>query len=223
MTPGASFCSSATSATAIKLRELTRAFRECVGRADAPVLIDQEGGRVQRMGPPHWRAYPAAAAIEAGLEPSRGRGRRASRRAPDRPRSGARSGSPSIARRCSTSPSRGPTPRSARAPSPSGPSGSRRWAGRSPRGCSPAASCPSSSTCRAMAGRASDSHHELPVVDAPRDELAARFRALRRAQRPADGDDARMSSTPPSTRSVRRPRRRSSFGRSCAAKSGSTA
>jgi beta-N-acetylhexosaminidase len=48
---------------------LTRAFRECVGRADAPVLIDQEGGRVQRMGPPHWRAYPAAAAIEAGLEP----------------------------------------------------------------------------------------------------------------------------------------------------------
>jgi beta-N-acetylhexosaminidase len=50
---------------------LTRAFRECVGRADAPVLIDQEGGRVQRMGPPHWRAYPAAAAIEAGLEPSR--------------------------------------------------------------------------------------------------------------------------------------------------------
>src|SRR5271166_5027017 len=50
---------------------LTRAFRECVGRADAPVLIDQEGGRVQRMGPPHWRAYPAAAAIEAGLEPIR--------------------------------------------------------------------------------------------------------------------------------------------------------
>ena len=50
---------------------LTRAFRECVGRADAPVLIDQEGGRVQRMGPPHWRAYPAAAAIEAGLEPFR--------------------------------------------------------------------------------------------------------------------------------------------------------
>jgi beta-N-acetylhexosaminidase len=52
-------------------RELARSFRECVGRADAPVLVDQEGGRVQRMGPPHWRAYPAAAAIEAGLEPSR--------------------------------------------------------------------------------------------------------------------------------------------------------
>jgi beta-N-acetylhexosaminidase len=54
-----------------QVRELTRSFRECVGRADAPVLVDQEGGRVQRMAPPHWRAYPAAAAIEAGLEPSR--------------------------------------------------------------------------------------------------------------------------------------------------------
>ena len=53
-----------------QLRALTRSFRACVGRADAPVLIDQEGGRVQRMGPPHWRAYPAAAALEAGLPPS---------------------------------------------------------------------------------------------------------------------------------------------------------
>src|SRR3569833_1053346 len=25
---------------------------------DAPVLIDQEGGRVQRLGPPHWPVYP---------------------------------------------------------------------------------------------------------------------------------------------------------------------
>ena len=54
-----------------QVRELTRSFRECVGRAEAPVLIDQEGGRVQRMAPPQWRAYPAAAAIEAGLQPSR--------------------------------------------------------------------------------------------------------------------------------------------------------
>ena len=28
---------------------------------DAPVLIDQEGGRVQRLGPPHWPIYPAGA------------------------------------------------------------------------------------------------------------------------------------------------------------------
>src|SRR6195952_4065867 len=41
-----------------QLRALTSAFREAVGRANAPVLIDQEGGRVQRMGPPHWRRYP---------------------------------------------------------------------------------------------------------------------------------------------------------------------
>ena len=40
---------------------LAASFREIVGREDAPVLIDQEGGRVQRMGPPHWPAYPAAA------------------------------------------------------------------------------------------------------------------------------------------------------------------
>ena len=40
---------------------LTAAFRRMVGRLDAPVLIDQEGGRVQRMGPPHWQKYPAAA------------------------------------------------------------------------------------------------------------------------------------------------------------------
>jgi beta-N-acetylhexosaminidase len=50
-----------------QIRALTRSFRECVGRTDAPVLIDQEGGRVQRMGPPGWRAYPAAAAFEAAF------------------------------------------------------------------------------------------------------------------------------------------------------------
>jgi beta-N-acetylhexosaminidase len=35
------------------------------GRADTPVLIDQEGGRVQRLKPPHWRAAPAASRIAA--------------------------------------------------------------------------------------------------------------------------------------------------------------
>lgn len=37
---------------------LTAALRETVGREDAPILIDQEGGRVQRFGPPHWNRYP---------------------------------------------------------------------------------------------------------------------------------------------------------------------
>ena len=48
-----------------QVRALTASFRAEVGRPDAPVLIDQEGGRVQRMGPPHWPAYPAAARFEA--------------------------------------------------------------------------------------------------------------------------------------------------------------
>jgi beta-N-acetylhexosaminidase len=39
---------------------LVDSFREAVGRK-APVLIDQEGGRVQRLGPPHWPVYPAGA------------------------------------------------------------------------------------------------------------------------------------------------------------------
>ena len=41
-----------------QVRRLTAALRETVGRSDAPVLIDQEGGRVQRLGPPHWRRFP---------------------------------------------------------------------------------------------------------------------------------------------------------------------
>jgi beta-N-acetylhexosaminidase len=41
-----------------QVRALTEALRETVGRADAPILIDQEGGRVQRLGPPHWRRFP---------------------------------------------------------------------------------------------------------------------------------------------------------------------
>ncbi|MCY4431544.1 MAG: beta-N-acetylhexosaminidase [Rhodospirillales bacterium] len=40
---------------------LVGALREAAG-SDAPVLIDQEGGRVQRLGPPHVPAYPPAGA-----------------------------------------------------------------------------------------------------------------------------------------------------------------
>lgn len=47
-----------------QVRALVKALREAVGR-DAPVLIDQEGGRVQRLGPPHWPTYPKAAAYGA--------------------------------------------------------------------------------------------------------------------------------------------------------------
>lgn len=41
-----------------QVRTLVAALRDTVGRADAPVLIDQEGGRVQRLGPPHWGRFP---------------------------------------------------------------------------------------------------------------------------------------------------------------------
>ncbi len=44
-----------------QVRALTDSLRELVGRPDAPVLIDQEGGRVQRLRPPHWREAPPAA------------------------------------------------------------------------------------------------------------------------------------------------------------------
>jgi len=41
-----------------QVRRLVEDLRETSGRADAPVLIDQEGGRVQRLKPPHWPLYP---------------------------------------------------------------------------------------------------------------------------------------------------------------------
>jgi beta-N-acetylhexosaminidase len=43
-----------------QVRELVGALRGAVGRPEAPVLIDQEGGRVARLKPPHWRAAPPA-------------------------------------------------------------------------------------------------------------------------------------------------------------------
>ena len=47
-----------------QLKRLTADFRTAVGRKNAPVFIDQEGGRVQRLGPPSnaWRQYPPARA-----------------------------------------------------------------------------------------------------------------------------------------------------------------
>lgn len=43
-----------------QVTELTKSFRDAVGWA-APVLVDQEGGRVQRLGPPHWPVFPPGA------------------------------------------------------------------------------------------------------------------------------------------------------------------
>lgn len=44
-----------------QVRALVNAVREAVGEDRLLVLVDQEGGRVQRLSSPHWRRYPAAA------------------------------------------------------------------------------------------------------------------------------------------------------------------
>jgi beta-N-acetylhexosaminidase len=43
-----------------QLLRLTDSLRDLSGRGDVPILIDQEGGRVVRMRPPTWPAFPAA-------------------------------------------------------------------------------------------------------------------------------------------------------------------
>ncbi len=47
-----------------QVRALTDALRDLSGRDDLPILIDQEGGRVARLGAPHWPAFPAGAVFD---------------------------------------------------------------------------------------------------------------------------------------------------------------
>jgi beta-N-acetylhexosaminidase len=47
--------------TPTQVSALVKELRESIGEPDAPVLIDQEGGRVARLGPPHWPVYPPGA------------------------------------------------------------------------------------------------------------------------------------------------------------------
>ncbi len=61
-----------------KLARLIEDCRSVLGRA-APVLIDQEGGRVQRLGPPYWPKYPPAAAYGRLYERDRALGLAAAR------------------------------------------------------------------------------------------------------------------------------------------------
>jgi len=46
-----------------QIADLTQALREVAGAPSAPVFIDQEGGRVQRLGPPLWPKYPPGQAF----------------------------------------------------------------------------------------------------------------------------------------------------------------
>jgi beta-N-acetylhexosaminidase len=47
-----------------QLRALTDSLRDLTGRDDVPILVDQEGGRVARLGPPEWPAFPAGPAFD---------------------------------------------------------------------------------------------------------------------------------------------------------------
>jgi beta-N-acetylhexosaminidase len=47
--------------TPVQVAALVGELRTAAGNSEAPVLIDQEGGRVQRLGPPKWPVYPAGA------------------------------------------------------------------------------------------------------------------------------------------------------------------
>ncbi|RUW50168.1 beta-N-acetylhexosaminidase [Mesorhizobium sp. M1A.F.Ca.ET.072.01.1.1] len=60
-----------------QIRDLVASMRESVGRPDAPVFIDQEGGRVQRLRPPLAPNYPAGGALGALWRDDREAGRRA--------------------------------------------------------------------------------------------------------------------------------------------------
>src|SRR5438309_1568551 len=51
--------------TPIQVTSLVQELRDAVGQAEAPVLIDQEGGRVQRLSPPRWPVYPPGAVFSA--------------------------------------------------------------------------------------------------------------------------------------------------------------
>src|SRR5262249_33106637 len=52
-----------------QVHDLVAALRDSIGRSDAPVLIDQEGGRVARLRPPFWRLYPSAACLGSLPDP----------------------------------------------------------------------------------------------------------------------------------------------------------
>jgi beta-N-acetylhexosaminidase len=60
-----------------QVKALVADLRSCVGRTDAPVLVDQEGGRVQRLQPPEWPAYPRGAVFSQLYDRSAADGLRA--------------------------------------------------------------------------------------------------------------------------------------------------
>ena len=65
--------------TADEIRALTSHFRELVGRENAPVFIDQEGGRVQRIKAPITQNYPSGAVLGEIYKKDKNEGMRVAR------------------------------------------------------------------------------------------------------------------------------------------------
>lgn len=62
--------------TPAQVKALTQSLRDCVGR-NCMIFIDQEGGRVRRLKPPHWFDYPSLGSLAALYETSKKKARRA--------------------------------------------------------------------------------------------------------------------------------------------------
>ena len=62
-----------------QLSALTDSLREATGRDNLPILIDQEGGRVARLGPPEWLSWPSAATFAAAYTKDPDKARQAAR------------------------------------------------------------------------------------------------------------------------------------------------
>lgn len=60
-----------------QLRELVSELRALLPDRPLPVFVDQEGGRVARLGPPHWRPLPAAGSVGRLAREDLARGREA--------------------------------------------------------------------------------------------------------------------------------------------------
>src|SRR5262245_41128798 len=60
-----------------QMRALSAGLRESIDNPDAPIFIDQEGGRVARLGPPQWRVRPPARRLGELFERDPDKGRHA--------------------------------------------------------------------------------------------------------------------------------------------------
>ena len=156
------------------------------------MLVDQEGGRVQRLGPPHWPAYPAGAAFGRLYARDRALGLRAARLggAPHRRRPGRASASPSIA--CRWPMCRSPAPTAVIGDRAYGdtPARSSAIAGAVAEGLAGGGVLPVVKHLPGHGRATADSHQRLPVVDTDRATLEATdFAAFKPLGRTAAGHD----------------------------------